>query len=163
MEFLGFVNSERAVSPTPCDVGKCIRSKVARIILTDTTIYCDQPAILTQPVVCVSRIAPAFLRVVNVNRASEHEEVLGVDHDPIPCGEFDFLGEGSRLWIAPVEIEDLEFQFAFHRRTFPNPPPRNPAMTLVASCRSALRGIAERSITIPRLIAWCESEKASAK
>jgi hypothetical protein len=31
--------------------------------------------------------------VVNVHRASEHEEVLGVDDDTIPCGEFDFLGE----------------------------------------------------------------------
>jgi hypothetical protein len=41
----------------------------------------------------VRGIAPAFLRVVNVHRAGQHEEVLSVDHDPIPCGEFDFLGE----------------------------------------------------------------------
>ena len=127
---------------------------MARIILTDTTIYCDQPAVLTQPVVCVGGIAPAFLRVVDVHRAGEHEEVLGVHYHPIPCGEFDLLGEGSRLRVAPVEIEDLEFQFAFHRRTFPNPPPRNPAITLLASCLSAFRGIAERSITMPLLIAW---------
>jgi hypothetical protein len=62
----------------------------------------------------VSRIAPAFFRVVNVHRASQHEEVLGVDDHAIPCGEFDLLGEGSRLRVAPVEVEDLEFQFAFH-------------------------------------------------
>jgi hypothetical protein len=114
MEFRGFVNPERAVSPTPCDEWKCIWGEVARIILTDTTIYCDQPAVLTQPVVCVGGIAPAFLRVVNVHRAGEHEEVLGVDDHAIPCGEFDLLGEGSRLRVAPVEVEDLEFQFAFH-------------------------------------------------
>jgi hypothetical protein len=41
----------------------------------------------------VRGIAPAFLRVVNVHRASQHEEVLGVNDDAIPCGEFDFLGE----------------------------------------------------------------------
>jgi hypothetical protein len=102
LEFLGFVNSERAVSPTPCDEWETIRSEVARVILTDTTIYSDQPAVLTQPVVCVSRIAPAFLGVVNVHRAGEHEEVLGVDDHAIPCGEFDLLGEGSRLWVAPI-------------------------------------------------------------
>jgi hypothetical protein len=101
----------------------------------------------------VGGIAPAFLGVVNVHRAGEHEEVLGVDDHAIPCGEFHLLGEGSRLRVAPVEVEDLEFQFAFHRRTFPNPPPRNPATTLIASWRSGLRGIAERSMTIPRLIA----------
>jgi hypothetical protein len=66
---------------------------MARIILTDTTIYCDEPAVLTQPVVCVGGIAPPFLRVVNVHRAGEHEEVLCVDDDPIPCGEFNLLGE----------------------------------------------------------------------
>jgi hypothetical protein len=93
LEFLGFVNSERAVSPTPCDEWETIRSEVARVILTDTTIYSDQPAVLTQPVVCVSSIAPAFLGVVNVHRAGEHEEVLCVDDHAIPCGEFDFLGE----------------------------------------------------------------------
>ena len=114
MEFRGFVNPERAVSPTPCDEWKCIWSEVARIILTDTTIYCDQPAVLTQPVVCVRGIAPAFLGVVNVHRAGQHEEVLGVDDHAIPCGEFDFLGEGSRLRVAPIQVEDLEFQFAFH-------------------------------------------------
>jgi hypothetical protein len=111
----------------------------------------------------VSRITPAFLGVKNVYRASQHEEVLGVDDHAIPCGEFDLLGEGSRLWVAPVKVEDLEFQFAIHRRTFPNPPPRNPAMTRVASWRSAFRGIAERSMTIPRLIAWCERLNASQK
>ncbi len=111
--------------------------------------------------VCVRGIAPPFLGVVNVHRASEHEEVLGVDDHAIPSGQFHLLAEGSRLRVAPVEIEDLEFQFAFHRRTFPNPPPRNPAMTLVGSCLSALRGIAERSMTMPRLIAWCERENAS--
>jgi hypothetical protein len=114
LEFLGFVNSERAVSPTPCDEGKYIRCEVARVILTDTTIYSDQPAVLTQPVVCVGGIAPAFLGVVNVYRAGEHEEVLGVHDHPIPCRQFYLLGEGSRLRVAPVEVEDLEFQFAFH-------------------------------------------------
>jgi len=104
--------------------------------------------------VCVCGIAPPFLCVADIHRAGEHEEVLGVHYHPIPCGEFDLLGEGSRLRVAPVEIEDLEFQFALHRRTFPNPPPRNPATTLDASPRSAFRGIALRSITIPRLIAW---------
>jgi len=108
-------------------------------------------------------IAPAFIGVVNVYRAGEHEEVLGVHDHPIPCRQFYLLGEGSRLRVAPVEVEDLEFQFAFHRRTFPNPPPRNPATTLMASWRSGLRGIAERSMTIPRLIAWCERLNASAK
>ena len=98
-------------------------------------------------------IAPAFLGVVNVHRAGQHEEVLGVDDHAIPCGEFHLLGEGSRLRVAPVKVEDLEFQFALHRRTFPNPPPRNPATTLVASCLSAFRGIAERSMTMPRLMA----------
>ena len=127
---------------------------MARIILTDTAIYCDQPAVLTQPVVCVCGISPAFLRVMDVHRAGEHEEVLGVYDDTIPCSEFDLLGEGSWLRVAPVEVEDLQFQFAFHRRTFPNPPPRNPATTLVASCRSAFRGIALRSMTMPRLMAW---------
>jgi hypothetical protein len=87
---------------------------MARIILTDTAIYCDQPAVLAQPVVCVGGITPPFLRVVNVHRAGEHEEVLGVDDDSIPCGEFDLFREGSRLRVAPVEVEDLEFQFAFH-------------------------------------------------
>jgi hypothetical protein len=62
----------------------------------------------------VSRIAPAFLWVVNVHRAGEHEEVLSVDDHAIPCGEFDLLGEGSRLWVAPIQVEDLDFQFAFH-------------------------------------------------
>ncbi len=108
-------------------------------------------------------IAPAFLGVVNVHRASEHEEVFGVDDHAIPCRQFHLLGEGSRLRVAPVEVEDLQFQFALHRLTFPNPPPRNPAITRVGSWRSGLRGIAERSITIPRLIAWWESENASAK
>jgi hypothetical protein len=41
----------------------------------------------------VRGIAPAFLRVVDVHRAGEHEEVLGVDDDSIPCGEFNLLGE----------------------------------------------------------------------
>ena len=59
-------------------------------------------------------IAPAFVGVVNVHRAGEHEKVVGIDDDPIPCGEFHFLGKGSRLRVAPVEIEDLELQFAFH-------------------------------------------------
>jgi len=77
---------------------------MARIILTDTTIYCDQPAVLAQPVVCVGGIAPAFLRVVDVNRAGEHEEILGVDDDSIPCGEFDLFREGSRLRVAPVKV-----------------------------------------------------------
>ncbi len=111
--------------------------------------------------VCVGGIAPAFLRVVDIHRTGEHKEVLSVDDDSIPCGQFDFLREGSRLRVAPVEVEDLEFQFALHRRTFPNPPPRNPATTLDASPRSAFRGIALRSITIPRLIAWCERLNAS--
>jgi hypothetical protein len=62
----------------------------------------------------VRGIAPAFLGVVNVHRAGQHEEVLGVDDHAIPCGEFDFLGEGSRLRVAPIQVEDLEFQFAFH-------------------------------------------------
>jgi len=66
---------------------------MARIILTDTTIYCDQPAVLTQPVVCVGGITPPFLRVVDVHRTCQHEEVLGVDDDSIPCGEFDLLGK----------------------------------------------------------------------
>lgn len=77
---------------------------MARIILTDTAIYCDQPAVLAQPVVCVGGIAPAFLRVVDINRAGEHEEVVGVDDDSIPCGEFDLFREGSRLRVAPVEV-----------------------------------------------------------
>jgi len=55
-------------------------------------------------VVCIGGITPAFLRVVDVNRAGEHEEVVGVDDDSIPCGEFDLLGKGSRLRVAPVEV-----------------------------------------------------------
>ena len=104
MDFAGFVDSERSVPTTPCDQRKGVRSEMARIILTDTTIYCDQPAVLAQPVVCVGGIAPAFLRVVDIHRAGEHEEILGVDDDSIPCGEFDFLGEGSRLRVAPVKV-----------------------------------------------------------
>jgi len=77
---------------------------MARIILTDTTIYCDQPAVLTQPVVCIGGITPPFLRVVDVHRAGQHEEVVGVHDHAIPCGEFDFLGKGSRLRVAPVEV-----------------------------------------------------------
>ncbi len=80
---------------------------MARIILTNTTIYCDEPAVLTLPVVYVRGIAPAFFGVENIHWAGEHEEVLGVDNDTIPCGEFDLLGEGSRLRVAPVEVEDL--------------------------------------------------------
>jgi len=87
---------------------------MARIILTDTTIYSDQPAILTQPVVGVRGIAPPFFGVVNVHRTGEHEEVLRVDDDPIPSGQFHLLGKGSRLRVAPIQIEDLQFQFAFH-------------------------------------------------
>lgn len=87
---------------------------MARIILTDTTIYCDQPAVLTQPMVGAGGIAPAFLRVVDVHRTGEHKEILGVDDDTIPCGEFDLLGEGSRLRVAPVEVEDLKFDLAIH-------------------------------------------------
>jgi hypothetical protein len=107
MEFRGFVNPERTISSTPCDVGKGIWSNIARIILTDTRIYCDEPAILTQPVVCIGGIAPSFLRVVNVHWAGQHEEVFCVYDDPIPCGEFDLLGEGSRLRVAPVKVEYL--------------------------------------------------------
>jgi hypothetical protein len=62
----------------------------------------------------VRGIAPTFVGVVNVHRAGEHEEVVSVDDDAIPCGEFDLLAPGSRLRVAPVEVEDLEFQFAFH-------------------------------------------------
>jgi hypothetical protein len=62
----------------------------------------------------VSGIAPAFRWVVNVHRASQHEEILGVHDHAIPCGEFDFLGERSRLRVAAVKVEDLEFQFALH-------------------------------------------------
>ena len=87
---------------------------MARIILTDTTIYCDEPAVLTQPVVCVGGIAPAFLRVVDVHRAGEHEKVVGIDDDPIPCGEFHLLGKCARLRVAPVQVEDLEFDLAIH-------------------------------------------------
>jgi len=50
----------------------------------------------------VSGIAPAFLGVVNVHRAGEHEEVLGVDDHAIPSGEFDLLGKTSRLRVAPI-------------------------------------------------------------
>jgi hypothetical protein len=66
----------------------------------------------------VGGITPAFLRVVNVHRAGKHEEVLGVDDHAIPCGEFDLLGEGSRLRVAPVKVENLEFQFALHNLLF---------------------------------------------
>jgi hypothetical protein len=59
-------------------------------------------------------ITPAFLGVVNVYRAGQKEEVLGVHDHAIPCRQFHLLGEGSRLRVAPVEVEDLEFQFAFH-------------------------------------------------
>jgi len=54
--------------------------------------------------VCVGGIAPPFLCVADIHRAGEHEEVLGVHDHPIPCGEFDLLGEGSRLRVAPVEV-----------------------------------------------------------
>jgi hypothetical protein len=62
----------------------------------------------------VSGVAPAFLGVVNVYRASQHEEILGVHDHAIPCRQFHLLGEGSRLRVAPIKVEDLEFQFAFH-------------------------------------------------
>jgi hypothetical protein len=101
----------------------------------------------------VRGITPAFLGVENVHRAGEHEEILGVDDHTIPSGQFDLLGKCARLRIPAIQVEDLEFQFAFHRRTFPNPPPRNPATTLIASWRSGLRGIADRSMTMPRLMA----------
>lgn len=122
--------------------------------------------------VCVRGITPAFFGVKNVHRAGEHEEVLGVHDNAIPCGEFDLLGEGSWLRVAPVEVEDLQFQFAFHalqisyksegnhRLTRENPP-RNPAITLTGLPDVGLRAIALRSMTMPRLMAWCESENAS--
>lgn len=122
--------------------------------------------------VCVRGIAPAFYGVVNVHRAGEHEKILGVDDHAIPCGEFDLLGEGSRLRVAPVEIEDLEFQFAFHalqisyksegnhRFTRENPP-RNPASTLTGLPDVGLRAMALRSMTNPLLIAWCDKLNAS--
>jgi hypothetical protein len=108
----------------------------------------------------VRGIAPAFFGVVNVHRAGEHEEILGVHDHTIPCGQLDLLREGSRLRIPPVEIEDLQFQFAFHRLTRENPP-RNPAMTLTGLPDVGLRAIADRSITMPLEIAWWESENAS--
>jgi hypothetical protein len=55
----------------------------------------------------VRGIAPQFFGVENIHRACEHKEVLGVDDDTIPCGEFDLFGERSRLRVAPVEVEDL--------------------------------------------------------
>ena len=107
VNFTCFVNPNRTISPTPCDKWKWIWGEVARIILTDTTIYCDEPAILTLPVVYVRGIAPPFFGVENIHRAGEHKEVLGVDDDAIPCGEFDLLGECAWLRVAPVEVEDL--------------------------------------------------------
>jgi hypothetical protein len=109
LEFAGFVNPERAISPTPCDVRQPIRRKIARVILTDTAIYSDQPAVLTQPVVYMGGIAPAFLGVVNVHRASQHEEVFGVDDHAVPSRQFHLLGEGSRLRIPAIQGEDFDF------------------------------------------------------
>jgi len=95
-------------------------------------------------------IAPFLLRVVNVHRAGEHDEVWQDNGDPVPCVKFDILGEGSGLRVAPVEVCDLGE--SIHRRTLPMLP-RNPATTFTGLPVVGLRAIADRSMTSPRLIA----------
>jgi hypothetical protein len=54
------------------------------------------------PVVDVGGITPPFRWVVDVHRTRQHEDVLGVNDEPIPRGKPDLFREGSRLRVEPV-------------------------------------------------------------
>ena len=113
-------------------------------------------------------VSPAFLGVVNVHRPGEHDEMRKHDGDSVPCVEFDIFREGSRLRVAPVEFGDLiesgytvfGFWYSHYLRTLPIVP-RNPATTLTGLPVDGLRAMADRSMTRPRWIAWCERLNAS--
>ena len=120
----------------------------------------NEPAVAPQYIVSVGGVSPAFLWVVNVHRAGEHDEMRKHDGDSVPCVEFDILREGSRLRIPPVEFGDLieggytvfGFWYSHYLRTLPMLP-RNPATTFTGLPVDGLRAMAERSMTNPFLIA----------
>ena len=111
----------------------------------------DEPAVAPQYIVSVGGVSPAFLGVVNVHRAGEHDEMRKHNSNSVPCVKFDILREGSRLRVSPVESDDLVE--GVQRRTLPKLFPRNPATTRTGFPEVGLRAMADRSMTSPFLIA----------